>query len=242
MAKINKTSGSSAADHVQQFLTKVKDSALREKFIMMGTKTIAEVETRLREVERGEKNAKRLSNKSGDDKRRVESTPRKANYGRASPAYGIREVRWADDDRYNRYDYHDQYDQYDRYDREEEEFDYEEDRNGPYFAYQAREEPNVPPRNDYPARDGPPNYRRRDDGYSPRRYQDWSGMQCRECRRWGHPTERCLFKCKTCNKFHEDDICPVNTKLQQLAKFVSKNKDTLPVSSEIQQILKDLNF
>ncbi len=245
MAKINKTTGSSAADHVQQFLTKVKDNALREKFLMMGTKTIAEVETRLREVERGERNAKRSSSKSGDDKRRVESTTRKVNYGRAAPAYGLREVRWADDDRYDRYDrydYRDQYDQYNRYDRDEEEFDDDEEEDAQYSAYQAREEPSVPPRNDYSTRDGPPNYRRRDDGYSPRRFQDWSTTQCRECRRWGHPTERCLFKCKTCNKFHEDDVCPVNTKLQQLAKFVSKNRDALPVSPDIQQILKDLNF
>lgn len=227
MAKIDRLSGDSASEHVQQFLTQVRDNSLREKFVMMGTKSITEVEARLRDMERGDKNAKRFSNKPGDDKRRPDQNGRKANYGRAAPAYNRREVRWADEDRY----------EYD-----EEDYDYYEDEEEYHTAYSASEEPSHPPRYDNQRRDTPSYYRRREGGYPPRQFEDWSQMVCRECKRQGHPTDRCLFKCKTCHKVHENEVCPVSIKLGHLAKFVATNKESLSVPTEIQEILKDLNF
>jgi hypothetical protein len=227
MAKIDKFTPDGAAEHVQQFLTNVRDNALREKFVMMGTKSIGEVEARLRDMERGEKNAKKFSNKLNDDKRRLDQNGRKINYGRAMPAYNRREVRWADEDRF----------EYD-----DEDYEYYEEDDEYHTAYSASEEPPLPPRREMPYRDAPTYYRRREGSYPPRQFEDWSQMICRECKRQGHPTDRCLFKCKTCNKVHENEVCPVSIKLGHLAKFVANNKDSLSIPTEIQEILKDLNF
>jgi hypothetical protein len=62
-------------------------------------------------------------------------------------------------------------------------------------------------------------------------------MECKDCGRVGHPTDRCLYRCKVCRVIHREGDCPLIDLVRKL-KAIPKD-GTLP--EEVHQTIKDLN-
>ena len=115
---------------------------------------------------------------------------------------------------------------------------YQEEADREYaMAYSARESYERPEASAYQRRPEQ-SYQRRSEQYPPR--QDWKNETCRDCGRRGHPTERCLFRCRACSRVHDEGVCPVVAKmekLEKLARFVKAKNE-----NGVQEILRDLNY
>ena len=190
----------------------------------MGISNVKILEQRLRDLEFARR---RIQNTPGtksteERKLRTDGTTRRSQAYRAAPA---REVRWLDEDEsYNFYPEDYQYD-------DQEYFEYHDSRPCVYAA-EERQRPPTPRGADT---------RRREDGYTgyrPRQFQDWSSMECKDCGRPGHPTDRCLYRCKGCHKVHQEGACPLTVQLITLAQQLRRTQGETPLPPEVQDILK----
>ncbi len=220
-AKIDRFKGKTAMEHVQRYLITLNDKALSDKLFMLDILNTSDLEERLRTMERGQKKALAFSKRHVDDRKAKSAPSDRKLVGRAAAAYS-REVRWVDEDAEDQWmaDY------------------YQEEADREYaIAYSARESYERPEGSAYQRRPEQ-SYQRRSEPYPPR--QDWKNEICRDCGRKGHPTERCLFRCRACSRIHDEGICPVVAKMEKLEKLArfAKAKN----ESGIQEILRDLNY
>jgi hypothetical protein len=69
-------------------------------------------------------------------------------------------------------------------------------------------------------------------------------MECKDCGRSGHPTDKCLYRCKGCKKVHQEGACPLTVRMITMAQHIKRmqaalGEEVLP--QDLQDILKDLN-
>jgi hypothetical protein len=216
-----------AADHIRRYLTTVRDHRVSDRFLALGIIDAKILEQRLRDMELGQRKIQGIQpNRSTDERRsRSESNFRRSQAYRAAP---VREVRWIDQD-----DQHQAY--FNEYEYEEQSYEDYEDSYTRIYSAEDRPRPLMP-------RGG--EQRRRDDGYSsyrPRQFQDLSAMECKDCGRPGHPTDRCLYRCKGCHKVHQEGACPLPVQLITLAQQLRKTQGDTALPQEVQDILKGLN-
>ena len=62
-------------------------------------------------------------------------------------------------------------------------------------------------------------------------------MECKDCGRVGHPTDRCLYRCKVCRIIHREGDCPLVVTVRKLITVL----DGASIPEEAKQLLKDLN-
>ncbi len=206
--------GYSSAEHVRRYLSTVRDHKVSDRFLALGIVDIKTLEQRLRDLELGQKRLQSATSKP------VDHNLRRSQAYRAAP---VRSVHWYDDEVPQ-----DPY--YDRYYEEREYYDYEENRPRVYAAED---------RSRHPSMTGSSQRRREDDhyGHRSRYFQDWSNIECKDCGRMGHPTERCLFRCKACRVVHQEGECP----LRELARRLKEVPDGEAIPEDVRQILGDLN-
>jgi hypothetical protein len=62
-------------------------------------------------------------------------------------------------------------------------------------------------------------------------------MECKDCGRIGHPTDRCLYRCKACRVIHREGDCPLLNLVRKLRAIPAGE----PIPDDARQLLKDLN-
>ncbi len=205
--------GRSSVEHVRRYLSTVRDHKLSDRFLALGIADIKTLEQRLRDLELGQRRIQHSTTKPMDNNRRTQAF-------RAAP---VREVHWYDNDMPA-----DHY--YDRYHEEQEYYDYEDTRPR---VYAADERPRQPSPNGGGQRRREEGYQ----GYRSRQFQDWSNIECKDCGRIGHPTERCLFRCKACQVVHGEGDCP----LKDLARRLKEVPEGEAIPADVRQLMKTLN-
>ena len=212
--------GFSAAEHVRRYLSTVRDHKLSDRFFHLGITDIKTLEQRLKDLELGQKRIMSASTKHPD------TQARRTQAYRAAPA---RQVHWYDENSSTDQHYHGYPDDYDR-----EYYDHEDTWPSVYAAEDKPRQPSPSNGGQRRREDDRPGYRPR---YPQQPYQDWSQMECKDCGRVGHPTDRCLYRCKVCRIIHREGDCPLVVTVRKLITVL----DGASIPEEAKQLLKDLN-
>jgi hypothetical protein len=210
--------GLSAAEHVRRYLITVRDHKLSDRFLHLGITDIKTLEQRLKDLELGQKRIMDTSTKSADTHARCTQAYR------AAP---VRQVHWSDENPSTDQHYH-------GYPDDKEYYDHEDTWPSVYAADDKSRQPSPSNGGQRHRKDDRQDYRAR---YSQQPYQDWSQMECKDCGRIGHPTDRCLYRCKACRTIHREGDCRLVIAVRKLTTVL----DGAPIPEEAKQLLKDLN-
>jgi hypothetical protein len=202
-----------AEEHVHRFLLSCVDPEIRDKFVGMAIRSSYQLEKRLQEVIRNralkERSHKKEAPRSGSRSVKFSEPAKRMNVMDGWRSRG----RSGEYDRDPMYSDEEDYPYYD-----EEEYDYIHSAVG-----------GTTPRRDSE------NVRRWENHYK----EDWQNANCAACGRNGHPTHRCLFRCRMCMQVHPYNQCERMKQLITISKWVLDKDEDLP--DEIQQICKSLN-